>query len=130
MKSLKHWFTALLIFGLAACGSMGQVVTPQTPEQQIAAAFGLYTTLANSAADMVELGTISPEQAKAIQGKLLTIHSMLNHLRTVVAGGKPLPSTELETLQLVQKALIELQLELQKRTPNGPGNNVGSGASA
>lgn len=118
MNKLLNAFLGLFLLGfVSACGTSGGVVTPQTPEQQVAVAYGLYTTLANTAADMLELGTISVSQAQSIQGKLGTARQALDHLKALTSDGRPLPSTEVETLQLVQQLLIQLQLELQQRTP-------------
>lgn len=117
MKRFAWLFALVLMVGfLPGCGTSGNVIVPQTNDQRVYVAYGTYVSLVNTAADMVELGTLDKAHAVAVQAKFQAIRPQLDHLKSIVDRGLELPANELETLQLIQKMLIELQIELQQRS--------------
>lgn len=117
LKKTHLWFLSLIMAALVGCGQTGGVVTPQTHDQRVYAAYGLYVTLVNTTADMLELGTLSREQGLVIQDRFQAVRPHLDRLRRLVADGTPLPESELEALQMIQQILLEVQIELQRRVP-------------
>lgn len=107
---------ALVLLFMAAylIGCAGRGTLPQTPEQGVYVAWGTYVALTNTAADLADSGALSLDSAQNIQAKLAATREQLEALRRLVDGGQRLPETAIERLQLVQKLLMELQLQLQQ----------------
>jgi len=99
----------IMVVLLSACS-----VAPKTPDQSVYATYGTYTAISNTTADLLNQGSISKVRAVKIQGELQKIRPSLNIAVGLVSKGQPVPGDIMQTLQLAQTVLIEIQKELQR----------------
>lgn len=107
---MKFIVSVLLTVFLLGCATGTPV--PKTLDQQLYSAYGLYVVLANTTADMVETGTLSPEQGKKVQSRLAEIRPRLETFRTLLATSPATPGG-LEGMKALHMLLLEIQYELQ-----------------
>lgn len=105
MIALYRGFTVVLLAlcFLAACTAP---VKPETPTQQVLAAYSAYTLAVNTLASLVETGTVSPTEALKYQKHLFEVRVALDNARVLLADG--LPETDADALQLMRNAILVL----------------------
>ena len=111
---IKHQYFTIIIMSLllSAC-----TVLPKTSDQVVYATYGAYITIANTTADLLDQGAITPERAIKIQAELRNVRPTMDVAVALLKRGKPVPGDVLQTLELAQALLIEIQKELQSRIP-------------
>ena len=103
-------FIALILATLVGCQSMP---APKSTAQQIAYAQATLTGLTNSAASLVETGTLSKEDGRAALKSIIEAQAGLDLARTLL--GQQKPADAVSQLQLVQKILVELNAYLVEK---------------
>lgn len=114
---LKMFAAGVLMAFMLGCASVA--ILPKTPDQQLYAAYGLYVTLTQTTADLVETGTISPEQGQRVKERLDAVRPRLDALRAVFGSGLDMPESQLEALRAVNLILLDIQRELQMEAGDG-----------
>ena len=110
---MRPLIAALAVLALTACGSMN-VPTPQSPAQSAYAAHAMYVVTSNLTADLVRQGTISPEQARDIQGQLQNYKPVVVSSIEMARDGEVLPEDRVERLRTVQNQLMKIQRRLEQ----------------
>lgn len=109
-QPLQLFATALFAFGLlsvvTACSQFQS--TPETPRQQLLAAYGLAETAAQSVGLARQADLITAEQRDDTLNKIRAARSTLNDIRTTIAAipaGQPVPTDTLALLTLTRNVL-------------------------
>lgn len=106
------WLSLIaLVVWLSACAS---VVAPKTPDQTVYAAYGVYTTVARTTADLVSAGTISTDRAREIQSRLDDVHPVLEQAREAVTNDETPTDVTMRAVREIMERLQALQRELQQ----------------
>jgi len=108
-----HWaFMALFFILLSGCA----VLTPQTPSQIVYAAFGGYTSVVNTTAQLLETDVITVEQAKTVQAEARPLRADIDRAKSLVDLKLPVGDDLLSRVEASQMILLKLQryLEAQK----------------
>lgn len=103
-------FALLLAFALLA----GCATTPKMPDDAVYATYGLYVTVDNLTADLLENDIIGIDQARAVQAKLQDIRPRIKAARMIVTAGGTVDNRQLGIIHVVQKQLLALQHQLQQ----------------
>lgn len=103
------------------------MLSPETPEQYVTSAYGLYAWVGSTAALLYKQGTIGRERLKAVQETLGEVRPKLDRVSQLVLewsecrarGGAlsctPVPQSRLEWLRAAQSLLVGLQQRLEEQ---------------
>lgn len=99
---------AIIIF--SACTTL-----PKTADQTVYATYGVYVTVANSTAELLDQGAISKDRAIKVQKQLQEIRPSIDIAVSLARQGKPVPADTMAAIKLAQTVLLEIQKELTRR---------------
>lgn len=107
----------VLIIAIAAFGGCAQQPQINSVADQIGVAYATIEGVSNSVALHVEAGVLAPDKAAVYRDKLVEAKKLVD--ASVAAQEAKLPQNSLEALQLANKLLFDLQIELQKQVEGG-----------
>jgi hypothetical protein len=107
MNAHRNWALSLFL-ALAACSLVPQA---QTPEEKLGVAFATITATADTTANRLVAGRLSPDQAQEIQGILEHGYQLAMTAKVALAAGRP--TDALSTLAIVTGLLDQLEVRLE-----------------
>jgi uncharacterized protein YceK len=110
----KLFVSILLALTVTGCSTL---VAPTTMEQRQAYVDAGITATAKTLRDRVSVGAVSKEDGKKIQQVLVQAAQANDKAKGLVSGEGIACKDELTCLQLAQKLLLEVEVELSKRNP-------------
>lgn len=114
IRLTKGVYFALLLALLLGCTQQPKI---DTPADQLAVVYATIEGVANSVALHVEVGVLSPDQATRYEASLLRAQQLADSAAIALKG--EMPGNAMEALQLANRLLLELQIELQRQIDAG-----------
>ena len=106
---MKHLVTSLILLLLTACSTVG-LPSPKGFDQQLATAYSVHTAVVQATTTALTAGSISVNDAEAVQGMEKNARSLLDAAKAAeIAGNTAGASSE---LALATSALTALQTYL------------------